>query len=344
MVFGLVWRGNRSWFILAEMSHEEPNKDTALVSPRSDNSLFAQTDIKKRFYDALWKTFFEEPIKKGVWYMIFAFLAALAFWWFSPSWWSSFALGISVAFFFVFVSFVTIFVNNYRKLGGNDENVFDLSILPKANEESKAIALLDKTHQEQIKPPQTEEPLPDLSVRVAIIDVFIYEKQNLILSNNLDNSNATVYGIEFRFQPAINISRSIELEAFIEADNQGFKKGVWLDSLENRTELSASHSNDLILAVLKSGNFYLYEVWRENKDGKTIPYGKYHLLSNDTQFIVEFNCKRDGRIILTNTARLRLYDVFVEEDLREASSDTTFFNFTEDSPINNGYPLLKPKN
>jgi hypothetical protein len=96
------------------------------LEPRNKDSEF-----QKRFTDALWKTFLEEPIKKGTWFMIFAIISTLIFWSGSPSWWSTLALGFSTAFFLVAIFFTSLVIRNYRKL--TTENT-DLSILPKENE------------------------------------------------------------------------------------------------------------------------------------------------------------------------------------------------------------------
>ncbi len=104
---------------------------------------------KNRLEDALWKTFLDEPIKKGVWGMISFLATALVFFWLSPSWWSALALGFAIAFFLIFLFFILLFIKNYRNARKENAGINGTSDLQLRES-------LEAKHKEQIRLRQSE--------------------------------------------------------------------------------------------------------------------------------------------------------------------------------------------
>ncbi|HSK73309.1 MAG TPA: hypothetical protein VK892_16535 [Pyrinomonadaceae bacterium] len=127
--------------------------------------------IKERIKEGFWKAFVDEPIKKGVWFMIYALFTTLlglaAFLWFSSSWLAAFAFGASLTLFLVAIYFVQLIVRNY--FYSNTENAeingtIDLSKLLQETKEEKAIKALEAKYKETFKKLE-ERHLEDIQQR-----------------------------------------------------------------------------------------------------------------------------------------------------------------------------------
>ncbi len=181
-----------------------------------------------------------------------------------------------------------------------------------------------------------EIPNPNIVIQKRTLNAWIGGNQNvLIATDESKDINVTAFGLEFRFKPSVDVSGSVVLEASVQINGKPFEKGSWLHAFDTHATLGIGESDHLVLAVKQAGELFQYKLGKRSTGvmGNTMTFGQLVPLINDTSIEVEYVCTRHGKVIDTQTAKMRLF----------VADEVTFFDFTTDSPIKHDYPLLEPK-
>lgn len=200
------------------------------LEPKTNNS----TEFEKRLKDALWKTFLEEPIKKGVWFVIFSISATFVFWWFNPSWWSAVALGFASCSFLTVIVFGILTFRNYRNPNKSDntyvkvENgIIKLNLdSPKSTERSLSESVKsDYQVRENVKP----EP-NIICIETSIKDVFFDRNRNCWIEDIYGERGAIIIFVN---EPLENGEKIGELSRVIATIFFHNKKGKLIDRVDD---------------------------------------------------------------------------------------------------------------
>lgn len=236
-------------------------------------------------------------------------------------------------FLFSFASLVILFC--YQKLKtkqtvGNQEH--------KSSENELTPQQSDKKTPKQLVNQEKVEPTPILLVEKCQVPVTILNSRNLLsIKDDGGNADAIVFALELRFKPTVDINGSLQIEAFIKIGNNPRNKGFWLSTRQQKTRLSAGHSDYLILAINRNSRFYQYKIKSEGAGMRKILLGDLSQLESNLTFEVEIVAKKVDKVVFARNAKLHLYHLIAEcEGGVIEGNEGVFFGFTTDSQIQDG--------
>lgn len=226
----------------------------------------SSTEFKKRLNDAIWKTFLEEPIKKGVWFVILAIPGAIIFLLLNSSWWSALALGFIIASSLIFAVFSILVIRNYIQNGNSEteSGIIALNInsptLIEANEPANRKLEIEVEPKENVQ--------NDFDIKYIGFEEIAVTNDNGRISRLLYrdfNAVDEVIAILGKFQAPTSNSHDMNVKAYLTVKNldneeQVFThRGVWLNDANTETTLEVGGFVELILILSQFGGLKLCE-------------------------------------------------------------------------------------